>query len=58
MKRILFIVLLLVPVSVFAAGIEGKAPDFKALTIDGRQVSYFRDLKGNSPVYLVFWATW
>jgi alkyl hydroperoxide reductase subunit AhpC len=47
-----------VPVNVYAAGIGEKAPDFKVVTIEGKQVSYFQDLIGKSPVYLVFWATW
>jgi len=35
-----------------------NAPDFNTLTLKGRQVSYYNDLKGKKPVYLIFWATW
>jgi hypothetical protein len=34
------------------------APDFTIRSLEGRTISYFADLKGKKPVYLVFWATW
>ncbi|MBI4848209.1 MAG: redoxin domain-containing protein [Nitrospirae bacterium] len=39
-------------------GVGDNAPDFNALSLEGRQVSYYNDLKGKKPVYLTFWATW
>lgn len=34
------------------------APDFDAVTIDGKEISYSRDIKGKKPLYIIFWATW
>lgn len=39
-------------------GIGDIAPDFNAISLDGKRISYYNDLKGKKPVYLIFWATW
>jgi hypothetical protein len=35
-----------------------SAPDFQVVTIDGKNISYYKDVKGKKPLYLIFWATW
>ncbi|HBR21139.1 MAG TPA: hypothetical protein DD713_01000 [Nitrospiraceae bacterium] len=60
MKKILIPVLLLLltlPVYSFALDVNDKAPDFGGAALDGKQVAY-STLKGKTPVYLIFWATW
>jgi hypothetical protein len=54
----LFLSLILLPATVGALEVGDKAPDFQAVTITGKHISYDRDLKGRKPVYLIFWATW
>ncbi len=59
MKRIfLLIPLLLIISAVYAFELGDRAPDFKAVTIDGYRTDYYRDLLDKKPVYLIFWATW
>jgi hypothetical protein len=41
-----------------AIDIGDSAPDFQGVTIDGKEVSYYKDVKGREPLYLIFWATW
>jgi hypothetical protein len=35
-----------------------SAPDFQVVTIDGKNISYYKDVKGKKPLYLIFWSTW
>ena len=35
-----------------------SAPDFQISTIDGKEISYYKDVKGKKPLYLIFWSTW
>jgi hypothetical protein len=59
---------LLIPIALVAAlfypshalsiALGDMAPDFSIRSLEGRTISYFTDLKGKKPVYLVFWATW
>lgn len=58
MRMFLILLMLAFPVSVYAVEIGDDAPDFKALSLEGKQISYFKDMKGKRPVYLIFWATW
>jgi peroxiredoxin len=58
MGGILLLILLLLPLDGHAARVGDAAPDFQVTTLKGRDVSYYRDIKGKRPVYLVFWATW
>ena len=55
--RITGVALLLIGASAHAAGVGEVAPDFEATTQDG---SVFRlsDLRGQKPVYVIFWNTW
>jgi hypothetical protein len=58
MKSIFFLLLLLLPVRTYALGVGEKAPNFHLVTIQGKEISYDRDIKGKKPVYLFFWTTW
>jgi len=40
-----------------AAAVEDRAPGFNLETLDGTQVAY-DDIRGNKPLFIVFWATW
>jgi hypothetical protein len=55
---ILFLTLLLTPLDAHALNVGDKSPDFRITTVTGKEISYYKDLKGRRPVYLVFWATW
>lgn len=57
-KGILFLSLLLLPASAYALAVGDKTPDFRVITIQGKEISYDKDIKGEKPVYLFFWATW
>lgn len=58
MKRILILLLLLLPLTSYAVEVGDKAPDFKVASLDGKRISYYSDFKGNKPVYRIFWPTW
>ncbi len=61
LSNIFFILILLVlsTTQVTAEGKVGsKAIDFKAITLDDKQISLQADYIGKKPVLLVFWATW
>lgn len=53
-----FVITLLLPSTGSSIGLGDMAPDFIIESMDGRKISYFADLKGKKPIYLVFWATW
>ncbi len=56
---VLFLMMLfLFPPPARALGQGDISPDFKVVTIDGKELSYGRDFRGKRPVYLIFWATW
>jgi len=57
-KGILLLSLLLLPASAYALGVGDKTPDVRVITIQGKEISYDKDIKGKKPVYLFFWATW
>jgi hypothetical protein len=46
------------PPGASAVEVGDMAPDFHLVTLDGREISYYADLRGAMPVYLMFWATW
>ncbi len=54
----LFLLLILLPVTGQALEKGDRAPDFHAVTTKGKAISYDRDLKDRKPVYLIFWTTW
>lgn len=59
--RVLLVLLLLFvfsPVNTYAINVGDTAHDFSASTLDGKKLSYYADLKGKKPVYLIFWTTW
>ncbi|MFH1156158.1 MAG: TlpA disulfide reductase family protein [Pseudomonadota bacterium] len=62
-RRISIVLVSLVFVSAFfqafalAAEVGEESPEFQFRTLDGVHVR-FCDLKGEKPVFLVFWATW
>jgi peroxiredoxin len=35
-----------------------SAPDFQVVTLDGKEISYYKDVKGKRPLYLIFWSSW
>jgi hypothetical protein len=57
-KSIFFLTLVLFPARGYALGVGEKAPDFHVVTLQGKEISYDRDIKGKKPVYLFFWTTW
>lgn len=59
--RVLLVLLLVFvssPFNTYAINVGDTAPDFSVSTLDGKKISYYADLKGKRPVYLIFWATW
>ncbi|MCL5021771.1 MAG: hypothetical protein M1497_00090 [Nitrospirae bacterium] len=57
-QGILALFLLVLPLKGYALDIGDTAPDFRIASLDGKEISYYRDIRGKKPVYLVFWATW
>ncbi len=57
MKRIFSIFVLLLPLTAYALDVGDIAPDFTAVTLDGKELRY-SDFKDKKPVYIIFWATW
>jgi hypothetical protein len=57
-KSILFLSLLFLPVKTYALTVGEKTPDFHIVTLQGKEISYDRDIKGKKPAYLFFWTTW
>jgi|GEM_PF-5519350 len=57
MKKGFIILILLIPLTIYALDVGDMAPDFSAITLDGRE---FRSSlhKGRRPLYLIFWASW
>ncbi len=55
---IFFLSLIFLPAKVYALKVGDKAPDFRLVTLQGREISYDRDMKGKKPAYLIFWTTW
>ncbi len=55
---ILWSCLILLPAKGYAVGLGDKAFDFHLVTTEGKTISYYRDLKGEKPVYLIFWTAW
>lgn len=58
MKRLILLLLLIFPVIGYSLDVGDKAPDFNATTLNGKEIHYFSSLKGEKPIYLIFWATW
>jgi hypothetical protein len=64
MKRIVIAVAALLISSFMLTGVSNAidvgdpAPDFHVSTIDGKEISYYRDIKGKKPLYLAFWGAW
>lgn len=58
MRRFLVLALLIFPTVAYALDVGDMAPDFKVASLDGKQISYYSNIKNKKPVYLVFWATW
>lgn len=42
----------------YALDVGDVAPDFRVITIDNKELSYEKDIKGKKPAYLVFWSSW
>ncbi len=55
---ILFLSLVFLPSRVHALGPGEKAPNFHVVTLQSKDISYDRDIKGKKPLYLFFWTTW
>jgi len=58
--RFVFVAVLIpfLQAEVYAIDVGDIAPEFSAVTINGKVISYEGELKGKRPVYLVFWSTW
>ena len=35
-----------------------SASDFQVVTLDGKEISYYKDVRGKAPLYLIFWSIW
>ncbi len=57
-RGVLLLSLLLLPARAYALVVGEKAPNFRVVTIQGKEISYDKDIKGKKPVYLFFWTTW
>lgn len=57
MKKFLVLLMLIFPAAGFALDIGDKAPDFNAVSLDGKKLAY-SSIKDKKPVYLFFWASW
>lgn len=42
----------------YPIGLGDMTPDFTVETMEGTEMSYYADIRGRKPLYLVFWATW
>jgi hypothetical protein len=49
---------LLFPLHAYALGAGDAAPDFSVVTLGGKEISYYEEIRGEKPLYFVFWATW
>ncbi|MEW6108903.1 MAG: hypothetical protein AB1632_07040 [Nitrospirota bacterium] len=58
LKYLIVLFIMLLPFEAYALDTGNSAPDFNIITIDGREFSFDRDIKGKKPLYLIFWATW
>lgn len=54
----ILLVFILAPAGASALEVGDMAPDFHLVTLDGRDISYYADLRGARPLYLMFWTTW
>ena len=57
-KVIIVFVVVFFSISCYALEIGHGAPDFQVVTLDGKEISYYKDIKEKRPVYLIFWSTW
>ncbi|GAB4388925.1 MAG: hypothetical protein Kow0025_11130 [Thermodesulfovibrionales bacterium] len=46
------------PLSALALGVGDEAPGFSLKTLTGEEFSYPAGLRGERPLYLMFWATY
>ncbi len=64
MRGVVIIVAALLAASFVLTGVSNAidvgapAPDFRVAIINGKEISYYRDIKGKMPLYLAFWGTW
>ncbi len=58
MRSILLLAVLLLPMRSYALDVGDRTPEFHVVTLDGKEISYDRDLRNRKPVYLIFWTTW
>ena len=57
-KITVILILLLFPLQGYALDVGDIVPDFHIVTIEGKEISFEKDIKGKKPVYLIFRATW
>jgi len=61
MEITLFFIIILIMILTFKAyalDVGDVVPGFHIVTIDGKEISYEKDIKGKKPLYLAFWSTW
>ena len=58
LQIIFFLILLVLPITVFAAVQPGDTmPNFSLTTMKGETIDY-ANIRGKEPIMLIFWATW
>lgn len=55
---VLLLLFISLPVRGYALEAGDAAPDFRAVTVGGKNISYYSQIKGKRALYLVFWTTW
>lgn len=58
MRYLIVLFIMILPFKAYAIDVGDAVPDFHIVTMDGKEISYDRDLRGRKPLYLAFWSTW
>jgi hypothetical protein len=53
----LIMFMLVLPLGAYAPKAGEPAPDFSVITVGGTELSYYNDIRGEKPAYLIFWST-
>ncbi len=57
-RTVFLLAILLFPMRGYTLDVGDRSPEFHVVTIEGKEISYDRDLRDKKPVYLIFWTTW
>lgn len=58
MRYLVILFIMILPFEAYAFDKGDAAPDFHIVTIDGKEISYEKDIRGKKHLYLAFWSTW